>query len=409
MKLTNSLKLKKPDGSDFYDVENFNYNADVIDEELEKVNSAIGQMANDRGYVNSKLVLLGSANDIVLNGKYLVNYAVLNLPTTDENYYIEVTSQDSNTIKQTATGYSTGRIFERIKYNTWGEWKRVITPELISNPNLLINETFQIWQRGTSFLNITQYATYTADRWRIDVDNGSKASVEKVVNGVKFTVNLNGSFNPLYVQELEINSYIQGKKLTFSTEFKDINGNFHIRLQYLKNGVYTPIVSELIQSNKKISVTADIPNDIERLWAIIGSIPSTANGSFFIIKSAKLELGEIATPLSPRPYGEELALCQRYYTKINYNYKETIGTVNVSNTWLNLMISTDTELRVSTPTVTITCSPTRSDNNAAFPPFTNISARGGTANLGFTYTGTPTNCYSYANQQGYISLDAEIY
>lgn len=45
MKLTNSLKLKKPDGSDFYDVENFNYNADVIDEELEKVNSAIGQMA----------------------------------------------------------------------------------------------------------------------------------------------------------------------------------------------------------------------------------------------------------------------------------------------------------------------------------------------------------------------------
>lgn len=49
MKFTNSLKLKKPDGSDFYDVENFNYNADVIDEELEKVNSEIGQKLDKSG------------------------------------------------------------------------------------------------------------------------------------------------------------------------------------------------------------------------------------------------------------------------------------------------------------------------------------------------------------------------
>ena len=31
------------------------------------------------------------------------------------------------------------------------------------------------------------------------------------------------------------------------------------------------------------------------------------------IEYVKLEMGELATPLSPRPYAEELAMCQRYY------------------------------------------------------------------------------------------------
>ena len=37
------------------------------------------------------------------------------------------------------------------------------------------------------------------------------------------------------------------------------------------------------------------------------------DGYSIILKYAKLELGSVATPYSPRPYGEELALCQRYY------------------------------------------------------------------------------------------------
>lgn len=64
MKLTNSLKLKKPDGSDFYDVENFNYNADVIDEELEKVNSQIGQRVNKAGDEMTGNLKVPTINDI---------------------------------------------------------------------------------------------------------------------------------------------------------------------------------------------------------------------------------------------------------------------------------------------------------------------------------------------------------
>ena len=36
-------------------------------------------------------------------------------------------------------------------------------------------------------------------------------------------------------------------------------------------------------------------------------------GGSFIVKQAKLELGNKPTQFIPRPYGEELALCQRYY------------------------------------------------------------------------------------------------
>ena len=61
---------------------------------------------------------------------------------------------------------------------------------------------------------------------------------------------------------------------------------------------------------------------------------SSPNSTDAIIKTAgatwqltgvQLEVGKVATPFEHRSYGEELALCQRYYSQIYYQWEGTIG------------------------------------------------------------------------------------
>ena len=49
------------------------------------------------------------------------------------------------------------------------------------------------------------------------------------------------------------------------------------------------------------------------------------NGATWYITGVQLELGTVATPFEHRSYGEELALCQRYYWQINDNKYRRIG------------------------------------------------------------------------------------
>jgi len=49
------------------------------------------------------------------------------------------------------------------------------------------------------------------------------------------------------------------------------------------------------------------------------------NGATFYITGVQLEVGSSATGFEYRQYGQELALCQRYYTQINYNINNYVG------------------------------------------------------------------------------------
>lgn len=148
---------------------------------------------------------------------------------------------------------------------------------LHSNPNLLINGDFQVWQRGTHFENVA-VGKYQADRWQVVSTNGKYlAIVDKVVDGLKITQDTSGGASCVLRYYLEDSDFqrIKGKVCTIS---KSIDG--------------------VITSSRIIPTT----NKIEA--------PAGANVT---VNWVKLELGSVATPFIPRPYAEELALCQRYY------------------------------------------------------------------------------------------------
>ena len=125
----------------------------------------------------------------------------------------------------------------------------------VSNPNLLINGDFKVNQRGAT--TYTEAGKYTVDRWRL-----VSGSVEVKSNGIM----LNGTI----VQKLE----------------------------------HSPSMQVVASSN---AGTISYSNGAVTL--------STTTAT--LITYAKLEIGTTATPLSPRPYAEELAMCQRYYEMVD--------------------------------------------------------------------------------------------
>lgn len=207
-----------------------------------------------------------------------------------------------------------------------------------SNPNLLINGDFQVWQRGTSFNGNTSRPVYTADRWIIAGDTAPK--VEKVENGVKITSTQNGTWTNFYtkLENVTLRKLI-GKTLTYTIKLKvptRISQVWAVTVgaggggEYHHSKVFNDKNYEYLTGSFVVKSTQFDDNGFFELG--IQGIPEANNS--FEIEYAKLELGSVATPFVPKPYGEELALCQRYYFR---------------NRWLSLRtaVCTENELRTS--------------------------------------------------------------
>lgn len=152
----------------------------------------------------------------------------------------------------------------------------------LSNPNLLINGGFTVWQRGESFtIPRTGYGTgkYTADRWRVWANpdsTGGNITVTKAADGMH--VESDGGALMSYRFEAADVEALSGKTLTLSLS---------------RNGAVSVIPVTL--SGNAFSITL-----------LYGAGTTTINW-------IKLEVGEEATPYVPKGYGEELLACMRYY------------------------------------------------------------------------------------------------
>ena len=232
----------------------------------------------------------------------------------------------------------------------------------IGNPDLLINGDFQVWQRGNEF-NITSNRMYTADRW-IAYMNASDGYVPYTITNSSRRMKISstaGECKFLIFQHVELNNSIirkiLGKKLTLSVKIISSNvQEISTSATILYNSSDKPSVSlarktHTISANKYtiMKMTFDVVSDADfddvKSLQIIFSSPGITSDVY--IDYVKLELGEIATPLVPRPYAEELMLCQRYGRYIYVDY-----TMNAASNSFSNMMSIPVDMRID-PTLTL--------------------------------------------------------
>lgn len=184
----------------------------------------------------------------------------------------------------------------------------------ISQPNLLINGDFQVWQRGEVFTTTENgLMLYSADRWHFWNHNPAypqRSRVEKYNGHLKFT----SVGNDWLRQHIEAD--LSGVPLTLSISVKGSVGST-IMLQMEDAKAPTDGSSTLVAHNI-YSCTGGYDTFILNVPKFnYSKFPTVLIRSesidVFEIEWVKLEYGSVATPFVPRPYSQELADCQRYY------------------------------------------------------------------------------------------------
>jgi len=193
--------------------------------------------------------------------------------------------------------------------------------------NLIINGKFQISQRGTytSSTNTT-LNTYYLDRWFWNGDVSGTSLQHKldqtvngyIVNTLYYTTN-SASYSSSFGQQIEDKNWkhLLGKQITVSAWVKTNNPKVGIRL-YTGVQNYGPRHSG--SGNwEYLTWTFTVPTGATYLYPLIDSYNGAWNefaNSYIEITMVQLEEGKVATPFEHRSFGEELALCQRYFNSM---------------------------------------------------------------------------------------------
>jgi hypothetical protein len=328
----------------------------------------------------------------------------------------------------------------------------------LSNRNIIINGAMQVAQRGTSASGVSASGYYTCDRWNYHRDGSEvitlsqesdapadfKYSQKILVTTADSDIPVNSMMRLEHRIEAGSLRYInQGtasaKQLTVSFWVKsNKTGSFAVGMFNDNNGA---AISQAYNINlsgvweyKTVTFVADTSvgtlsatdNAIGlRLWFPLASgtnfnsgtpnVWSTsashravgqsvnlfdATDNYWQITGVQLEAGDTATPFEHRSFGQELALCQRYFEK-SYDLGTVAGAANENGmaiTWaasVSNYYSFSTKFLVSkraTPTVTIynpssgTTSEMRNTDTGGAVTVAGISLVGQTAPFGFLYS-----------------------
>jgi hypothetical protein len=230
--------------------------------------------------------------------------------------------------------------------------------------NLLINGSFQIWQRGTTFSNFVSAARYTADRWKcyrgdyvtglfVARDDGSGVPGSAFPYCLRISRVLGDTnIQPCFAtQPLTTLTSVQfrGKKLTLSVWLRkgsglsSVGGTADIQIlsgtgtdqdgtNFTGNSTVLWQTVTLTGSWQKFTFTTPaIGMSVRQLCLKIFFTPqgTSLSNDYIEIAQAQLNEGESALPFTARRFEDDLLDCLPYYQK-SYTYSVAPGTSTLS-------------------------------------------------------------------------------
>jgi len=221
----------------------------------------------------------------------------------------------------------------------------------VGRKNLIINGGFDVWQRGTtgSVVGGPNYAS--ADRWKLYVNTSTTMTLSRQTFSPGQT-EVPG--NPKYYAKFD---WLGTSASQFFGLEQFVEGCHHGAGDYLTISFYarTEHADDItLGVNQKFgsggSADVNVGNfsvNAETTWkkfVITTQVPSISGktvgtgdtlsfnfyrtgtlNSYLELANVQIELGKVATPFEHRSYGEELALCQRYYYDAGLQPVDLVG------------------------------------------------------------------------------------
>jgi hypothetical protein len=197
--------------------------------------------------------------------------------------------------------------------------------------NLIINGGMQVSQRKDvdSSAISTSINTYDIDRFLSSIVGVSATSQRlldqavngKVVNTFKQVATSSATGRLGQIQKFEL--LPKGETVTLSVWVRSNTSNAHL-FHYDNTAVIASSPHTGGGNWEKLTITTTLDVDKASIEALLRVSTSTnsniaiTSGDYIESAMWQLELGSVATDFEHRSYGEELALCQRYYEVIEY-------------------------------------------------------------------------------------------
>jgi len=282
--------------------------------------------------------------------------------------------------------------------------------------NLFINGDFKISQRGNyTSATVIGGTTYTLDRWKTLYGGGGTVQHKKnqllpngdISDSARTITTATGYVG--FEQFIEFPEYYSGQTFTIS---------FWIKTNYISTevNVYNGSTFALSSSGgrlnetsgewKYFSKTFTMPtsgNSQFRIefWTGNGNTPT---GSYIEIAQVQLEVGKNATDFEHRSYGEELALCQRYYYKTpssHYHFLHKNGYYESQLFYFPTTMRADPTVTIPTPTL-------RRVDSSSDTSYTGLVTYRYPDGFYISSTTTDNNLFYTWILLGHITADAEL-
>lgn len=203
-------------------------------------------------------------------------------------------------------------------------FEEILSSNRVSNPNILINGDFQVWQDGTT-IEVKKGTSYSADMWRVFHDSAANVKVDRPGQYAL------SSGHSGYAIRMSSSQAIPSLRLMTSVELDTIESKFFTLSFEVYCSEGREIIHGMFQGNvdtsnsfanekvlvpaktwTKVSLTGKTKTKSNLMGVCVGVDNLSANALLYVA-NVKLEYGKTSTQFVSKSKTQEYLDCCRYY------------------------------------------------------------------------------------------------